>query len=67
MRKFLYVFAALLVVLVGVVLLGPSFIDWNSQKDRIAIEVRKGTGRDLTIQGDMSLALLPAPALSVMR
>ncbi len=64
MRKFLYVFAALLVVLVGVVLLGPSFIDWNSQKDRIAIEVRKETGRDLTIQGDMSLALLPTPALS---
>ncbi len=64
MRKFLYVFAALLVVLVGVVLLGPSFVDWNSQKDRIAIEVRKETGRDLTIQGDMSLALLPAPALS---
>jgi uncharacterized protein involved in outer membrane biogenesis len=64
LRKFLYVFAALLVVLVGVVLLGPNFIDWNSQKDRIAIEVRKETGRDLTIQGDMSLALLPAPALS---
>jgi len=55
---------ALLAVLVAVLVVGPSFVDWNSYKARIAEEVRSATGRDLTIAGDLSLALIPAPALS---
>jgi uncharacterized protein involved in outer membrane biogenesis len=55
---------ALLVILVAAVLVGPSFVDWNAQKDRITAEARKLTGRELTIDGDINLALLPAPALS---
>ena len=50
--------------LVAAALVGPSFVDWNTQKSRLATEVQKATGRQLTIEGDMSLALLPAPALS---
>jgi len=56
--------AALLAVLVAALVVGPGFVDWNSYKDRIAAEVRAATGRNLTISGDLSLALIPAPALS---
>jgi uncharacterized protein involved in outer membrane biogenesis len=56
---------ALVVVLIAAILIGPSFVDWNAQKGRITAEVEKLTGRALTIEGDISLALLPAPALSV--
>jgi uncharacterized protein involved in outer membrane biogenesis len=45
-------------------LVGPSLVDWNAHKDRIVAEVQKATGRDFSIQGDMSLSLLPVPALS---
>ena len=50
-------------LLVAAVLVGPSLVDWNAHKARIVAEVRKATGRDFSIQGDMSLSLLPVPAL----
>jgi uncharacterized protein involved in outer membrane biogenesis len=55
----------ILILLVGAILVAPGFVDWNTYKDRIAAEARKATGRDLIIDGDIGLALLPAPALSV--
>ncbi len=65
MKKFGIGLLAVLVLLVAAVLVAPSFIDWNVYKDRIVAEAHKATGRELTIDGDISLALLPAPALSV--
>ncbi len=64
MNKLLIGLLAVLVVLVAAILIGPSFVDWNNYKALIAEEGRKATGRSLTIEGDVSLALLPAPALS---
>jgi len=66
-RFFLYGLAALVVLVIAAVLIGPSFVDWNAHKDRIAAEVRKATGRDLMIDGDVHLAVLPAPTLSADR
>ena len=64
MRKILIAIGAVLALLVAAVLVGPSFVDWNAHKDRIVAEVQRATGRDFSIQGDMSLSLLPVPALS---
>lgn len=64
LKRLLIGFFGLIVVAVAAVLIGPSFVDWNSQKSRIAAEVRSLTGRELTIDGDMSLGMLPAPALA---
>ena len=58
---------ALAVLLVVAVLVIPSFVDWNQHKGRITAEVEKLTGRTLVIEGDINLALLPAPALSADR
>jgi len=65
-RFFLYGLVALVVLVIAAVLIGPSFVDWNAHKTRLAAEVRAATGRDLTIDGDMHLAILPAPALSAI-
>jgi uncharacterized protein involved in outer membrane biogenesis len=43
----------------------PAFVDLNSYKAEIAAQARQATGRDLAIDGDISLSLLPAPGLSV--
>lgn len=64
MKTLLTVVGIVLAVLIAVVLVGPSLIDWNAQRDRIAAEVQKATGRELTIRGDMELSLLPMPAMS---
>ncbi|NIA68580.1 AsmA family protein [Pelagibius litoralis] len=64
MKKLALTVAAILVLLTAGLLILPSFWDWNSEKGRISAEVRKLTGRDLEIVGDVSLRLLPSPAFS---
>jgi len=65
MRKFLIGLVALVVLAVGAALVVPSFIDWNKYKGEIAARALEATGRKLTIAGDLDLAVLPAPRLSV--
>ncbi|MFH1804288.1 MAG: AsmA family protein [Pseudomonadota bacterium] len=65
MKKILAVIGALLVVVIAALLIIPSMIDWNSYKSQISTAVRDATGRTLDIRGDLSMSLLPFPALSV--
>lgn len=64
MKKLLVGVIILLVVVVAAALIGPSFINWNDHKAEIITAVRDATGRELAIDGDISLGILPAPALS---
>jgi uncharacterized protein involved in outer membrane biogenesis len=66
-KKLFYGLLGLLVLVVAAALIGPSFVDWNAHKGRLTAEVRKLTGQTLVIDGDVSLAVLPAPALSAER
>lgn len=63
MKKILFASIGLIVVLAAAVLIVPSFIDWNAYKDDIAALVKRATGRDLLIAGDIDINVLPAPAL----
>lgn len=65
MKKLVLAVLALIVVLGAVVLVGPSFVDWNSYKAEISRTVEEQTGRKLDIDGDISFQVLPAPRLSV--
>ena len=59
-----FVGAAVLVVgIVGAVLVVPGFIDWNQYKGELTAQARTFLGRDLVINGDIEISLLPAPAL----
>jgi uncharacterized protein involved in outer membrane biogenesis len=64
-KKLLVGVIALIALLIAALLLGPSFINWNDHKAEIIAAVRDATGRELAIDGDISLRILPAPALSV--
>lgn len=65
MKKILIGFLAVLVLAVATALVAPSFIDWNAYRAEIAAEIRKATGRTLSIDGDIDVALLPAPKLTL--
>ncbi|WP_319024878.1 AsmA family protein [Nisaea sediminum] len=65
MKKLVLAILALVVVLGVVVLVGPSFVDWNSYKAEITKAVEDQTGRKLEIDGDIGFQVLPAPRLSV--
>ncbi|MBF0307887.1 MAG: AsmA family protein, partial [Alphaproteobacteria bacterium] len=63
--KRLGIFLAILFVVVAAgVLALPSLIDWNEYKGEIARRLEAAIGRDVVIEGDLSLSLLPTPTLS---
>ncbi len=67
MKKILIGFVGVLGLAVAAALVAPSFIDWNAYRGEIAAEVRKATGRALTIDGSIDVAILPSPKLTLTK
>ena len=65
LKKILIGLGVVVLLLVAAVLVGPRFVDWNTYKPRVIEAVRNATGRELAIDGDISVSLLPSPTLSV--
>jgi uncharacterized protein involved in outer membrane biogenesis len=59
MKKFLYAFIAVILLLVTV----PSFIDWSHFKAPIITAVKENTGFEIDLKGSVRLSLLPSPHL----
>ncbi len=67
MKKFFLTLLGLLVVALVAVVVVPSVIDWNGYRGEIAQRVKDATGRDLIIDGDITMTVLPKPAITVHR
>ena len=66
LRKRLLIGASGIVGLLIVALLAaPALIDVNSYKPEIIAQVKKATGRDLVLDGPISLSLLPMPTVTI--
>lgn len=65
MSRFLSFLFVLVLLVVGVLFAAPSFIPVESYKPQITALVKEQTGRELTIDGDISLSFLPRLAVSV--
>ena len=65
MMKILYGVLAFIVLLVIAAFVVPSLMDWNSYKPEISERVEALTGRQLSIDGDIEIALLPSPKLRI--
>jgi uncharacterized protein involved in outer membrane biogenesis len=64
LRKVFVAFVLLVVLLVGAVLVGPSFVDWNAYRPEIEAAAKRLTGREIAIDGEIEFALLPKPRLT---
>ena len=64
MRIAAWIVAGVAAVLVAAVFLGPVLIDWDGFKPRIAEAVRDATGKELRIDGPISVSLFPAIEVS---
>ena len=64
-RKVLIGFVGLIILAFAAVLIVPGFIDWNTYKNDITNQVASLTGRQLTIDGNIEMTVLPAPAITV--
>ena len=62
MKRALLAIPVILITLLAVLLVAPGFMDWNQYKDQAQTQIKKITGHDVALNGDLSLAIIPAPA-----
>lgn len=65
MKKFLVSVVVTLMVLIGLAIAVPHFVDVNKYKPQITDAVKRSTGRDLTINGNIALSVFPDISLGV--
>lgn len=65
MKKVLWIVGGLVGLLIVVALAAPFFVDLNNYKAEIAQKAKEATGRDLAIDGDISLSILPTPGVVI--
>lgn len=65
MKKLKRILLAVVLVILVLAIAAPMLFDANAYKPKITDIVYKKTGRELAINGDMSLRLLPSPRLVV--
>ena len=65
MKKFLFGLIGLVVVAVAALFIGPGLWNWNDYKPEILERIKAETGREMAIDGDLSLAVLPSPRFAV--
>src|SRR4051812_41408499 len=65
MKKLLYVVGGIVVLVIAAALIAPFFIDLNDYKGMIEAKAKEATGRDLKIDGKISLSILPLPSVTV--
>ena len=64
MKKFLFGLIGLVVIAVAALLVGPGLWDWNGYKPEILARIKAETGRQMMIDGDLSLAIVPSPRVT---
>ncbi len=65
MRKWLIGIVAVIVVIVAALIVVPFLIPTETYKGQIVERVKSATGRDLALNGPISLSVLPSFALTV--
>ena len=65
LKKILIGVLALIILVIIAAFVVPSFMDWNSYKPEISERVEALTGRQLSIDGDIEISLLPSPKLHI--
>ncbi len=61
MNNLLVAIAVFVITVVGALFAVPYFVDWNSYRDHFEAEAARAVGREVQIDGDVKLHLLPFP------
>ena len=65
MKKIISIVLLLIVLAVGGLILGPSFINWDKYKPEIISQLQAATGHEYAIAGKIELAIVPMPRLKL--
>ena len=61
MNNLLIAIAVFIITVVGALFAVPHFIDWNSYRSNFEEEASRVVGREVQVDGDVKLYLLPVP------
>ena len=61
MKKLAYVVGGIVILIIVVALVAPFFVDLNNYKGLIEAKAKEATGRDLKIEGPISLSTTALP------
>ncbi len=64
MKRFFTVLLLLCVLALVALVVAPSFIDWNAYRGDLAALLSRSTGRQVSIDGSLEMAILPSPHLN---
>jgi uncharacterized protein involved in outer membrane biogenesis len=64
LKRFITVIILLCVLSVAVLVVVPSFVDWNAYRGELSALLGRTAGRQVSIDGDLEMALLPSPHLN---
>lgn len=65
MRRITFGFLVFLGIVLGTALVVPFFLNINDYKPQILAEAKRALGREVLIDGDLSLSFLPSPQLTI--
>ncbi|MFK8067711.1 MAG: AsmA family protein [Gammaproteobacteria bacterium] len=65
MKKLLFIIGLIVVLAVAALVAIPMFVDPNDHKETIVNQVKKHTGRDLAISGDLKMSKFPALGVDI--
>ncbi len=65
MKKIVSIVFAFVLLSVGGLILGPSFIDWNKYKPEIVSRLKGMTGHEYDVAGNIELAIFPVPRVKI--
>lgn len=63
MKRVFLAVPALLVVCVGILVVAPGFVDWNSYKSQVQEQAKAAAGINLDLKGNLGFSILPSPRL----
>ena len=64
MKRFFTVLLLLFVLAVAALVVAPTFIDWNAYRGELAALLSRTAGRQVSIDGNLEMAILPSPHLN---
>ena len=63
LKRFFTVFLLFCFLAIAALIVAPSFIDWNAYRGELAALLSQAAGRQVSIGGNLEMAILPAPHL----
>ena len=65
MKRLFIALPVILITLIAVLVIAPSFIDWSVYKEQAQKQIKTHAGYDVELNGDLSFGIIPSPRVYI--